>query len=51
MTFSPDDRASELRDLFFESAEEILQAMNDAVDGRHEDVGAVVRKFRTGKGL
>ena len=30
MTFSPDDRASELRDLFFESAEEILQAMNDA---------------------
>jgi two-component system, chemotaxis family, sensor kinase CheA len=30
MTFSPDDRASELRDLFFESAEEILQALNDA---------------------
>ena len=30
MTYSPDDRASELRDLFFESAEEILQAMNDA---------------------
>jgi two-component system, chemotaxis family, sensor kinase CheA len=30
VTFSPDDRASELRDLFFESAEEILQAMNDA---------------------
>ena len=30
MTFLPDDRASELRDLFFESAEEILQAMNEA---------------------
>jgi len=30
VTFSPADRASELRDLFFESAEEILQAMNDA---------------------
>ena len=32
------------------SAEE-MQAMNDAVDGRHEDVGAVVRRFRAGKGL
>ena len=30
MTFLPDDRADELRDLFFESAAEILQAMNDA---------------------
>ncbi|MFZ0883575.1 MAG: chemotaxis protein CheA [Candidatus Acidiferrales bacterium] len=30
MNFIPDDRASELRDLFFESAEEILQALNDA---------------------
>jgi len=28
-----------------------MQGMNDAVDGRHEDVGAVVRKFRIGKGL
>jgi len=28
-----------------------MQAMNDAVDGRHEDVGAVVRRFRGGKGL
>ena len=26
----PDDRSSELRDLFFESAEEILQGMNEA---------------------
>ncbi|HTS13148.1 MAG TPA: chemotaxis protein CheA [Candidatus Limnocylindrales bacterium] len=30
MTFLPDDRSSELRDLFFESAEEILQGMNEA---------------------
>jgi osmoprotectant transport system substrate-binding protein len=28
-----------------------MQAMNDAVDGRHEDAGAVVRRFRAGKGL
>jgi osmoprotectant transport system substrate-binding protein len=32
------------------SAEEV-QAMNDAVDGRHEDVGDVVRGFRQRKGL
>ena len=32
------------------SAEE-MQAMNDAVDGKHEDVGDVVRRFRAGKGL
>lgn len=30
MTFPSDEQASELRDLFFESAEEILQGMNDA---------------------
>jgi len=30
VSFLPDDRASELRELFFESAAEILQAMNDA---------------------
>jgi two-component system chemotaxis sensor kinase CheA len=30
VNFLPDDRASELRDLFFESAAEILQAMNEA---------------------
>ena len=28
-----------------------MQAMNDAVDSKHEDVGAVVRRFRQGKGL
>jgi two-component system, chemotaxis family, sensor kinase CheA len=30
VTFFPDERAAELRDLFFESAAEILQAMNEA---------------------
>jgi two-component system, chemotaxis family, sensor kinase CheA len=30
VTFSPDDRSSELRDLFFESAQENLQSMNEA---------------------
>ena len=30
MNFLPDERSSELRDLFFESAEEILQSMNEA---------------------
>jgi len=28
-----------------------MQTMNDAVDGHHEDVAAVVRRFRTSKGL
>ena len=32
------------------TAEE-MQAMNDAVGGKHEDVGAVVRRFRVSKGL
>ena len=32
------------------TAEEV-QAMNDAVDGKHEDVGEVVRRFRMEKGL
>jgi osmoprotectant transport system substrate-binding protein len=32
------------------SAEEV-QAMNDAVDGKHRDVVDVVREFRAGKGL
>ncbi len=32
------------------SAEEV-QAMNDAVDGKHEDVAEVVREFRARKGL
>jgi osmoprotectant transport system substrate-binding protein len=28
-----------------------MQSMNDAVDGKHEDVGEVVRRFRASKGL
>ena len=28
-----------------------MQSMNDAVDGQHEEVGQVVRRFREGKGL
>jgi osmoprotectant transport system substrate-binding protein len=32
------------------SAEEV-QALNDAVDGKHQDVAAVVRQFRASKGL
>jgi len=28
-----------------------MQAMNDAADGKHEDVGDVVRQFRAAKGL
>jgi osmoprotectant transport system substrate-binding protein len=28
-----------------------MQGMNDAVDGRHEDVGKVVDRFRQEKGL
>jgi osmoprotectant transport system substrate-binding protein len=28
-----------------------MQAMNDAVDGKHKDVGEVVRQFRAAKGL
>jgi len=28
-----------------------MQAMNDAVDGRHEDVGEVVRQFRASNEL
>ena len=44
MTFLPDDRADELRDLFFESAAEILQAMNEAglaLESRPGDAGSL----------
>lgn len=40
MSFSPDEQASELLDVFFESAQEILQSMNDcglALEERPED--------------
>lgn len=56
MTFLPDDRASELRDLFFESAEEILQALNDAGlaleerPGDNESLRSIRRAVHTLKG-
>ena len=56
VTFLPDDRASELRDLFFESAEEILQALNDAGlaleerPGDNESLRSVRRAVHTLKG-
>jgi two-component system, chemotaxis family, sensor kinase CheA len=39
VTFPSDEQASELRDLFFESAEEIVQAMNEAGLGLEEHSG------------
>ena len=56
MSFLPDDRADELRDLFFESAAEILQAMNEAglaLEGRPgdaESLRSVRRAVHTLKG-
>jgi two-component system, chemotaxis family, sensor kinase CheA len=56
VTFFPDERASELRDLFFESAQEILQAMNEAGlalearPGDQESLRRVRRAVHTLKG-
>jgi two-component system, chemotaxis family, sensor kinase CheA len=56
VTFLPDDRADELRDLFFESAAEILQAMNEsglALESRPgdaESLRSVRRAVHTLKG-
>lgn len=56
MTFLPDDRADELRDLFFESAAEILQALNEAglaLEGRPgdtESLRSIRRAVHTLKG-
>ncbi len=56
MTFFPDERASELRDLFFEGAQEILQAMNEAGltlevhPGDQESLRRVRRAVHTLKG-
>jgi two-component system chemotaxis sensor kinase CheA len=56
VTFFPDERASELRDLFFESAQEILQAMNEAGlalevhPGDQESLRSVRRAVHTLKG-
>jgi len=48
VTFFPDDRASELRDLFFESAAELLQTLNEdglELEKRPED-GELLRQVR-----
>src|ERR1700756_5912090 len=56
VTFFPDERAAELRDLFFESATEILQAMNEAGlaledhPGDKESLRSVRRAVHTLKG-
>jgi two-component system chemotaxis sensor kinase CheA len=56
VTFFPDERAAELRDLFFESAAEILQAMNEAGlaleshPGDKENLRSVRRAVHTLKG-
>jgi two-component system, chemotaxis family, sensor kinase CheA len=56
VTFFPDERAAELRDLFFESATEILQAMNEAGlaledrPGDKEHLRSVRRAVHTLKG-
>jgi two-component system, chemotaxis family, sensor kinase CheA len=48
MNFFPDERAAELRELFFESAQELLQELNDAglaLESRPEDE-EIVRRVR-----
>jgi two-component system, chemotaxis family, sensor kinase CheA len=56
VSFPPDEQASELRDLFFESAQEILQGMNEAGlaledrPGDLEQLRAVRRAVHTLKG-
>ncbi len=50
LTQHPGIGAAETRLAGKVSADEV-RAMNDAVDGRHRDVAAVVREFRAGKGL
>ena len=50
MTFFPDDRASELRELFFESATELLQTLNEEgleLEKRPEDEEVLRRVRRT----
>ena len=56
MTNSPDDRGAELRELFFESAQELLQALNDEAlklekhPGDEEIVRSIRRTVHTLKG-
>ena len=48
MNFFPDERAAELRELFFESAEELLQELNEAglqLENRPDD-GEIIRHVR-----
>jgi two-component system chemotaxis sensor kinase CheA len=48
LTFFPDDRASELRELFFETATELLQVLNEEgleLEKRPED-GEILRRVR-----
>jgi len=50
LTFFPDDRASELRELFFESATELLQTLNEEgleLEKRPEDEGILRQVRRT----
>jgi two-component system, chemotaxis family, sensor kinase CheA len=56
MTHSPDDRGAELRELFFETSQELLQALNDEAlrlekhPGDEEIVRAIRRTVHTLKG-
>src|SRR5579863_7856921 len=48
MNFFPDERAAELRELFFESAEELLQELNEAgmqLENRPDDA-EIIRQVR-----
>jgi chemotaxis protein histidine kinase CheA len=57
LTFFPDDRASELRELFFESATELLQTLNEEgleLEKRPQDeeiLRQVRRTVHTQKGI
>ena len=49
MSRPPEDRGAELRALFFESASELLQALNEAgleLEARPTDEGAIRRVIR-----
>ena len=56
MTNSPDERGAELRELFFETSQELLQALNDEAlkleknPGDEEIVRAIRRTVHTLKG-